>query len=107
MQTGTRDASTGSSLKFWSGHRSSGGSSAILDKAGPPGPGRGLGETLRAGRYLQEQLVLGDPLDRLDQVGRDGVGQTVPLLYLLQDGNEHHETCRGMCMCVLGRRQVG
>lgn len=70
------------------------------------GLARGRGDT-RAGRYLQEQLVLGDPLDGLDQVGRDGVGQTVPLLYLLQDGNEHHQTRRGMCMCVVGRGRWG
>lgn len=51
-------------------------------------------------------MVLGDPLDGLDQIGRDGVGQTVPLLYLLQDGNEHHQTRRVMCMCS-GQEAVG
>lgn len=34
-------------------------------------------------RYLQQQLILGDSLHRLDKVRRDGVGQSVPLLNFL------------------------
>lgn len=33
--------------------------------------------------YLEKQLIFCDPLDGFDQVRRDGVGQPVPLLYLL------------------------
>lgn len=42
--------------------RSSGHSCPTLDRAGTPGAGGAPGE----GQYLQEQLVLGDPLDGLD-----------------------------------------
>lgn len=49
--------------------------------------GRRLISALRSlSRYLQEELVLSDPLHRLDKVGGDGVGQSVPLLDLLQNG---------------------
>lgn len=33
--------------------------------------------------YLQQKLILGDSLHWLDQIGRDGVGQAVPLLNFL------------------------
>lgn len=44
-------------------------------------------------RYLEEELVLSDPLHRLDKVGGDGVGQSVPLLDLLLEtaSSEHSE----------------
>lgn len=34
--------------------------------------------------YLEQELVLRDPLDRFDEVGGDGVGQTTSLLDVLQ-----------------------
>ena len=33
--------------------------------------------------YLQQELILGVSLHGLDQIGRDGVGQSVPLLNFL------------------------
>ena len=41
--------------------------------------------------YLQQQLVLGDPLHWFDEVGRDGVSQSVPLLDLLLQSVKHKE----------------
>lgn len=38
--------------------------------------------------YLQQELILGDSLYGLDQIGRDGVGQSVPLLNFLQREEE-------------------
>lgn len=41
--------------------------------------------------YLQQQLVLCDPLDRFDEVGVDGVGQPPSLLDVLLKGTEKRE----------------
>lgn len=38
-------------------------------------------------RHLQQELILGDSLHRLNQVGGDGVGQSVPLLNFLHEDN--------------------
>lgn len=57
------------------------------------------------GRYLQEQLVLGDSLDRFNKVGRDGVGQAVPLLDLLQGENRWNKT-ENRCVYVCVRARV-
>lgn len=35
------------------------------------------------GGHLQQELILGDSLHRFDQIGGDGVGQSVPLLNFL------------------------
>lgn len=47
-------------------------------------------EAERAGLVacLQQELVLGDSLHGLDQIGGDGVGQSVPLLNFLQRGEQ-------------------
>lgn len=50
--------------------------------------------------YLEEQLIFSDSLHRLDQIGRDGVGQSVSLLNFLStaakeklsDATEHTST---------------
>lgn len=112
MQSRTSSASVGSSLKFCSRQRKGLQVEAFpsLGKAGTPWAWSTVwsGWQRGEGRYLQEQLVLSDPLDGLNQVGRDGVGQTVPLLYLLQGlkmGTVRH---RGPCARMSsGRRWAG
>lgn len=43
-------------------------------------------ESRGLGFHLEQELVLGDSLHGLDQIGGDGVGQPVPLLDLLHAG---------------------
>lgn len=38
--------------------------------------------------HLKQELILSDSLHRLDQVGRDGVGQSMPLLNFLHGQND-------------------
>lgn len=42
--------------------------------------------------YLKQQLVLGDSLNRFDEVGGDGVGQPVSFLDLLKKKQKHTHT---------------
>lgn len=44
-------------------------------------------------RHLQQELILGDSLHGLDQIRRDGVGQSVPLLNFL---HRQEESCDQM-----------
>lgn len=52
-------------------------------------------------RYLEQQLVLGDPLDRFDESGGDGVGQTVSPLDLLRTNTASQTRLESGSLCGL------
>lgn len=61
--------------------------------------------------YLEQELVLGDSLNRLDQVGGDGVGQSVPLLDLLYTPTQRNTLgvigCRELSVTVWANWRAG
>lgn len=52
-------------------------------------------------RYLEQELVLGDPLDRFDERGGDGVGQTVSPLDLLHTNTASQTRLETGSLCGL------